>query len=104
MEANKKLELLALFETISKKLEEFKDPPALSSRDLPQIDNLEEYLKKHYGQIIILNLQDKRVLAIYPDATVLNNKYDVEIHYSTLCNLEKLFKIFKAKELLIRDL
>lgn len=99
-----KQEMTAVFHKVSEYIKQNKDPSGLLDTEIPKIKNLEEWIKTQYGSVISVKLVDGRTMGVYPDGKQPQNKHDIEIHYSTLINFEKIFRILKAKEVLVRDL
>jgi len=72
--------------------------------DAPAPMQLEEYLNSLTGRVVALILPDRRKLGIYPDGQRLENAYDIEYHASTIVNIAKLFSLFDASEIVIKEL
>lgn len=100
---NEKLAIMASFEQAADTQRLYEDPSSFTKSSIPKIDNLAEYLKKHHGQTLVLTLQDNRIIAVYPDDQKFSGKYDIEVHYSTLVNMDLLFKMFNVKEITVRE-
>lgn len=81
-----------------------KDKENFKRTDIPNIKNLQEYLNSKKGQIIETTLPDRRKLGIYPDSQKLKGFYDIEYHASTIVNIAKLFHLFDASEIIIKEL
>ena len=65
---------------------------------------ISEFLNSFIGSVVEIRLPDRRLVGIYPDNQRLEGKYDVEYHASTIVNLAKIFNIFDATEVVIKEL
>lgn len=81
-----------------------KDRDIFKKSDVPNILNLQDYLNSKKGQVIEVTLPDRRKLGIYPDGQKLKMIYDIEYHASTVVNIAKLFHLFDASEIIIKEL
>jgi hypothetical protein len=81
-----------------------RDKQSFKKIDVPDLLQLKDYLNSKVGEVIELTLPDRRKLGIYPDNQRLLGEYDVEYHGSTVVNIAKLFKLFDASEIIIKEL
>ena len=81
-----------------------KDRDTFKRSDVPDILNLQDFLNSKKGQVIEVTLPDRRKLGIYPDGQKLKIIYDIEYHASTVVNMAKLFHLFDASEIIIKEL
>ena len=81
-----------------------KDKSSFKKNDVPNIPNLQDYLNSKKGEVIEVTLPDRRKLGIYPDNQKLKRIYDIEYHASTVVNIAKLFQLFDASEIVIKEL
>jgi len=81
-----------------------RDKEAFKKMDVPDLLQLKDYLNSKVGQVVQLTLPDRRKLGIYPDSHRLLGEHDVEYHGSTVVNIAKLFKLFDASEIIIKEL
>jgi hypothetical protein len=81
-----------------------KDRDHFKKIDMPVMYNLQDYLNSKKGQVIEVTLPDRRKLGIYPDSQKLKRIYDIEYHASTVVNISKLFQLFDASEVIIKEL
>lgn len=80
------------------------DKDNFKKADVPNIMQLKTYLNSKIGQVIEVVLPDRRKLGIYPDAEKMQGEYDIEYHASTVLNIAKLFNLFGASEIIIKEL
>ena len=71
---------------------------------MPLTMDLQEYINSRVGEVIEITLPDRRKLGIYPDNEKLQGEFDIEYHASTAVNLVKLFNLFDASEIIIKEL
>lgn len=81
-----------------------KDKDRFKKNDIPTPMQLKEYLNSKTGEVIELTLPDRRKLGIYPDNQRLLAEYDIEYHGSTVVNIAKLFSLFDASEIIIKEI
>jgi hypothetical protein len=89
---------------INKYILDKRDQEVFKKGDVPSILNLQDYLNEKLGQIVEVTLPDRRKLGIYPDNQRLLGDYDVEYHASTVINIAKLFQLFDASEIIIKEI
>lgn len=91
-----------------KKINEYilanQDKVSFKKDDVPPPMMLSDYLNSKTGQVFELRLPDRRRMGIYPDGEKLKMEYDIEYHASTVVNIAKLFEIFDASEIIIKEL
>lgn len=80
------------------------DRKQFKKTDVPDLMSLEQYLNSKIGEVIEVTLPDRRKLGIYPDNQRLKNEFDIEYHASTVINIAKLFKLFDASEIIIKEI
>jgi len=76
----------------------------IALEDLPPIKSLGDYINSLKGTILEVRLEDRRKLGIYPDGEPFKHIYDVEIHVSQLVNTAKIFEMFNATKVRIKEL
>jgi len=81
-----------------------RDPSSFKKLDIPPVKQLDEYLNSLTGRVVTITLPDRRKMGIYPDGQKLQNEYDIEYHASTIINIAKLFNLFDASEIVIKEL
>ncbi len=104
MSAEEKWQVSNAFKTLAQYIKGNEDPSVFKRDDIPDLSGLDlhSWLKEK-NAVFQVKLNDHRLMGIYPDGTEFYGKYDIEVHYSTLVNVEKLFTLLNAKEVLIRD-
>jgi len=100
----KKLELIQILKEAKDYLEKNKLPGVVKPTDIPTIKSLKDFLNNLTGQIVEVRLPDKRRMGIYPDNTKLQSNYDIEFNASVIVNLAKIFHLFDASEIIIKEI
>ncbi len=85
-------------------LQDNRDRDHIKKDDVPPMMSLKEYINSKIGQVIELTLPDRRKLGIYPDSHRLQGQFDIEYHASTVINIAKLFQLFDASEIIIKEI
>jgi hypothetical protein len=99
-----KKEWLGHLEKIKDYMLDLRDRDHIKKADIPTVQSLQEYLNSKTGQVIELTLPDRRKLGVYPDGHRLQSEFDIEYHASTVVNLAKLFQLFDASEIIIKEI
>ena len=81
-----------------------KDPSKVKRADIPKTKDLKQYINSLTGRTIEVKLPDRRRIGIYPDGDELKQIYDREFHASEIINLAKLFDLFDATEIVIKEI
>lgn len=102
------LDVKQQFVNILKEIKEYmelnNDPDTIKKNDIPTVQSLKDFLNSLTGRVVEIRLPDRRKLGIYPDHTKLECKYDLEFHASTIVNLSKLFHLFDASEIVVKEI
>ena len=95
---------LSILSAIKDELLTKKEPDNFKKQDIPDILSLKDFLNSKIGQVVEISLPDRRKLGIYPDSEKLQGEFDIEYHASTAVNIAKLFKLFDASEIIVKEL
>lgn len=100
----KKKEWIEFLRAIKIEHSKHRDKTNFKKTDIPKMEDLEGYLNSRLGQVVEITLPDRRRLGIYPDGELLKGLYDIEYHASTAVNIAKLFGLFDASEIIIKEI
>lgn len=95
---------LKSLESIKDYMLDKKDADHFKRADALPPKQLQDYLNSKTGQAIEVVLPDRRKVGIYPDNERLRRTWDLEFHASTIVNITKLFSLFDASEIIIKEL
>jgi len=95
--------IYGIFKQIAETLKKHDDPTVFADCDIPHTEAFEKHLETMCGNVITTKLPDDRTLAIYPNGVKFENKYDIEIHFSRLVVVERIFRLFGTKEILVKE-
>jgi len=101
---SEKKKWLSSIELIKDWMLDHRDRDRFKKTDVPDLMSLEQFLNSKVGQVMELTLPDRRKLGIYPDSQRLLGEFDIEYHASTVVNIAKLFKLFDASEIIIKEI
>lgn len=95
---------ISLVRNINEYIKNNKIPAPLKKGDVPDLMQLTDFLNAMVGQVIEVKLPDKRRIGIYPDNEPFKGLFEIEYHASVIVNLAKLFKLFDASEIVIKEI
>ena len=95
---------LQALEAVRDKILDMRDKEQFKKADVPPLLELADYLNSKVGQIVEVQLPDRRRVGIYPDSQRLKGEHDIEYHASTIVNIAKLFELFDGPEIIIKEI
>lgn len=101
---DKKKSIVDLFVSICDYMQRNIALPTTTKKDIPRLKDLEEFLKDYKGQVIEIKTDNGGMIGVFPDGEKLNMDYTLSCHASTILNLSKLYEMFNASSISIKDM